>query len=70
MPEVKNYKATQRYAYGKPGRYVLHVEFELDGKPYILEHECNNPETGRRILFEREADIVDPPARAKRKMAA
>jgi len=42
-----------------------------EGRPYVLSHECNNPEVGRRILYEREADILDPPARpAKRKRAA
>lgn len=69
-PEITNYKAGHRYADGKPGRYVMHVEFEFQGRPYVLEHECNNPEVGRRILFEREADIIDPPAQPKRKRAA
>jgi len=71
MPEVKNYVAEQDYANGKPGRYVLRISFEYEGRPYVLSHECNNPEVGRRILYEREADILDPPARpAKRKRAA
>jgi len=33
-------------------------------RPHVLEHECNNPEVGRRILFEREAAIVDPKAKS------
>lgn len=69
-PEVTNYKADCRYAAGRPGRYVMSVEFDFGGKSHAFSHECNNPEVGRRILFEREADIIDPPAQPKRKRAA
>lgn len=70
-PEVTNYKATHRYADGRtPGRYVCHVSFDFQGKPYVLEHECNNPQVGNRILASRYADIVDPPVAPARKRAA
>lgn len=60
---VTDYEADCVYANGKPGRYIVSSSFNVDGKPYKLSHECNNPEVGRRILMEREADIIDPPAR-------
>ena len=60
---VTDYTSSFEYANGKPGRYVVTTSFELDGQPFKLSHECNNPEVGRRILMEREADIIDPPAR-------
>lgn len=70
MPEIKDYKATQRYANGKPGRYVCHVSFEYQGKPYVIEHECNNPLHGQAVLESRYANIVDPPVVPARKRAA
>lgn len=50
---------------GKPGRYIVSSSFNVDGKPYKLAYECNNPAFGRRVLNEREADIIDPPTREK-----
>jgi hypothetical protein len=57
---VTDYEAGWSYAHGKPGRYIVSSSFNVDGKPYKLSHECNNPEVGRRALMAREADIIDP----------
>jgi hypothetical protein len=69
-PEVQNFKATHRYADDRPGQYVCSYSFDYRGAPYVLNHECNNPENGRRVLEARYASIIDPPTQAKRKRAA
>ncbi|KWT70756.1 hypothetical protein APY04_0817 [Hyphomicrobium sulfonivorans] len=58
MAQITDYKAGCHYADGKPGRYVCFSTFVVDGVTYEIEHECRNPEIGRRVVFEREGAIL------------